>query len=1037
MLFESAAPLARLYSPLVEVDDTFVLQEYFVPRARFLDFCTRARAPVLEGINKEALLTLLNITVRFVQQDRCTALPYAAAPEGSFAFVLYFRLRRSAEADALLRRYHGVLTGIALDLGGTFYLPYRHHYTDAELLQAYPGLPAFCAKRREHDPHGRFTNLWAERYCTMTPPPSAPAAEAAAAAAEAAAAAAAEAASAPLLRQLPQLHSAVAIGRRTGSFRALLGSPRARAQFFDVFLPEILSLRPPAEVHRLLAGAAWDARNSEDIHIYAACLKALSSASSASPLSSLAHLWAGVGQLSSQKRELTREVVSCAARLGKVGALHSYLGIGDAGKLVLPLRAALNMKGSMWVAHDALAGPDNTPAVLERGAASLSDACGAAFVRLDYNSLGEGSLAGIASGTIDLVTLNQGLHHMVPAQVPGFLAAIARVLAPGGVFLLREHDLDAGGALLPMLDCAHMVFNLLTGVSVDEERQEVRAFRSVDEWRSIVCRATGLVDAQCYEMQPRDPTLDIMMAFCKPSGSSSAEGGGAARDSSAAAAAVTSAAEQGLAARAQLVLNQVPRLAIEGATAGLEGVLHALPQVRAWVLKTLASSTQAAAAAGQPPNALAAAASVLVSQYLEPAMLMLERFRPLSAAARPVEDTEGLLLPPEFFLLEPALRKRAEAGGKVEAAILLVLDKVLGALGGEEAEAGASSSAAASASASAPAPASDAGSAGAALRAGEVDALLCELEGAVPECRDPVALLKASGLSPKVQAMLRAAFSTRAAACAALAARLDKTAWAEVCAGVRGACASRAAPTLAAVLAPGTPWNRAMRGLLGSGGMPMPSGMQAFAARQVGLGPLLELQAQSKRQGVVAGGSGAGAAAGSHPPPPSAALSAALERLCPTVERDLSGDACAQDISGVLGVVEATYRVKSLTGLFPEAVVPCTDAVAALLNRATGILALSSFSAPSKLLGSKRLVLRYRAAAPAAGAFEAVESAAGTLGAVLLREGLLDESRAGNARNNLYKLPEWMQVEIVQAFGDSMHHTPCVRATACCCARVL
>ena len=151
----------------------------------------------------------------------------------------------------------------------------------------------------------------------------------------------------------------------------------------------------------------------------------------------------------------------------------------------------------------------------------------------------------------------------------------------------------------------------------------------------------------------------------------------------------------------------------------------------------------------------------------------------------------------------------------------------------------------------------------------------------------------------------------------------------------------------------------------------------------------------------------------------------------------MSGDACAQDISGVLGVVEATYRVKSLTGLFPEAVVPCTDAVAALLNRATGILALSSFSAPSKLLGSKRLVLRYRAAAPAADAFEAVESAAGTLGAVLLREGLLDESRAGNARNNLYKLPEWMQVEIVQAFGDSMHHTPCVRATACCCARVL
>lgn len=35
MLFESAEPLAKLYSPLVTVDDTFVLQEFFVPRERF------------------------------------------------------------------------------------------------------------------------------------------------------------------------------------------------------------------------------------------------------------------------------------------------------------------------------------------------------------------------------------------------------------------------------------------------------------------------------------------------------------------------------------------------------------------------------------------------------------------------------------------------------------------------------------------------------------------------------------------------------------------------------------------------------------------------------------------------------------------------------------------------------------------------------------------------------------------------------------------------------------------------------------------
>ena len=38
LMFESAAPLAQLYSPLFAMDDTFVLQEYFVPAARYADW---------------------------------------------------------------------------------------------------------------------------------------------------------------------------------------------------------------------------------------------------------------------------------------------------------------------------------------------------------------------------------------------------------------------------------------------------------------------------------------------------------------------------------------------------------------------------------------------------------------------------------------------------------------------------------------------------------------------------------------------------------------------------------------------------------------------------------------------------------------------------------------------------------------------------------------------------------------------------------------------------------------------------------------
>ena len=90
--------------------------------------------------------------------------------------------------------------------------------------------------------------------------------------------------------------------------------------------------------------------------------------------------------------------------------------------------------------------------------------------------------------------------------------------------LCREHDLDAPDAhLLPMLDCAHAVFNAVTGVSVEAEVQEVRAFRPVLEWRAIV-EAAGLLDSRVYEMQPHDPTVDVMMAFIKPSSSRGDQG---------------------------------------------------------------------------------------------------------------------------------------------------------------------------------------------------------------------------------------------------------------------------------------------------------------------------------------------------------------------------------------------------------------------------------------------------------------------------------------------------------------------------------
>jgi hypothetical protein len=135
LLFESARPLAELSSPLINVDDTFILQEFFVPSPKFSKWMEKTK-DIFLSLNSCSDVCLLNCTIRYVQQDTDTVLNYAAAAGGSFAFVLYYRLPRTAKADSLLASYHQRFVAQTLTLGGTFYLPYRHHYSDSDLLRA-------------------------------------------------------------------------------------------------------------------------------------------------------------------------------------------------------------------------------------------------------------------------------------------------------------------------------------------------------------------------------------------------------------------------------------------------------------------------------------------------------------------------------------------------------------------------------------------------------------------------------------------------------------------------------------------------------------------------------------------------------------------------------------------------------------------------------------------------------------------------------------------------------------------------------------
>jgi FAD/FMN-containing dehydrogenase len=153
---EASLDVAEL-EPRTRAVSTYVLQEYFIPEARFLDF-SRGMAAVLRRRHVEAL----NISIRHSPADRVSALPWARQPV--FSFVLYYKQRTWRSAQERVGRWTRELIDLALQHGGRYYLPYQLHASAAQFAQAYPEVQALRRIKQAVDPQGKFSNeLW-RRY---------------------------------------------------------------------------------------------------------------------------------------------------------------------------------------------------------------------------------------------------------------------------------------------------------------------------------------------------------------------------------------------------------------------------------------------------------------------------------------------------------------------------------------------------------------------------------------------------------------------------------------------------------------------------------------------------------------------------------------------------------------------------------------------------------------------------------------------------------------------------------------------------------
>jgi FAD/FMN-containing dehydrogenase len=137
-------------------NDTDILHEYFIPREKFIEFIDGMR-----GIMERNNTNLLNASVRVVHKED-VFLNYA--PNDAFSIVLYINQTTDDKGNQGMRKVTQELIDLTSKVNGRFFLPYQLHYTQAQLMTAYPEIGEFFDLKKKYDPQETLTSTFYEKY---------------------------------------------------------------------------------------------------------------------------------------------------------------------------------------------------------------------------------------------------------------------------------------------------------------------------------------------------------------------------------------------------------------------------------------------------------------------------------------------------------------------------------------------------------------------------------------------------------------------------------------------------------------------------------------------------------------------------------------------------------------------------------------------------------------------------------------------------------------------------------------------------------
>lgn len=453
--FEAGYDAAELEPPSRK-HSTYVLQEYFVPAERFNQF-----VPLMAEVFQRHRANVLNVSVRHAFEDPGSLLAWTRGE--TFAFVVYYKQRTRESAKERVAVWTRELIDAALSCGGTYYLPYQPHATPRQFHLAYPRAVELFALKRRLDPGFRFRNcLWDKYY-------------------------------APWLSE--QERPATPIPRRDSDFHSVYSDVRMSDAFYR-FLQNIYRLFPEDRFHALIREAC--AAHTDDESIYRYLQHHLKSIK---PLFS--ELTYAVPSLVRQKREMSRQTLQL---LGDRREINGYVEIGSTGRYASDLRNHLRFHGPLVMVNDLP--PTNSPVdIVERGQISK---LGSWLPLSDYAPFRENDLP---PESADFISCYIGLHHVDPLKLESFVKSIERTLRPGGIFVLRDHDVTSP-EMFSFVSLAHTVFNAGLGAPWETNKQELRHFTSVAEWVARL-ESAGFRDSGMRVLQAHDPSENVLMAFTK------------------------------------------------------------------------------------------------------------------------------------------------------------------------------------------------------------------------------------------------------------------------------------------------------------------------------------------------------------------------------------------------------------------------------------------------------------------------------------------------------------------------------------------